>query len=147
MTRDEILNMPAGREMDALVAEKVMGWKFIIRDDGHKYWGSQDDGFAHGTQQNDDYYEDDEDFHILHWHPSESILAAWEVVEKMPYFELKRYKDNSWNCWSKKCPAGNDTHIMSNTSTGFRCGCEDAWGDTAPLAICRASLLATLEDK
>src|SRR5688572_25998134 len=26
MTRDEILNMPAGRKMDALIAEKVMGW-------------------------------------------------------------------------------------------------------------------------
>ena len=26
MTRDEITNMPAGRELDALVAEKVMGW-------------------------------------------------------------------------------------------------------------------------
>lgn len=27
MTRDEIMNMPAGRKMDALVAEKVMGLK------------------------------------------------------------------------------------------------------------------------
>ena len=30
MTRDEILSMPAGRELDALIAEKVMGW-FITR--------------------------------------------------------------------------------------------------------------------
>jgi hypothetical protein len=29
MTKDEILNMPAGREMDALIAEKVMGAKWI----------------------------------------------------------------------------------------------------------------------
>lgn len=28
MTRDEILSMPAGREMDALIAEKIMGWKY-----------------------------------------------------------------------------------------------------------------------
>ena len=27
MTREEIMNMKPGRELDALVAEKVMGWK------------------------------------------------------------------------------------------------------------------------
>lgn len=28
MTRDDILAMPAGRELDALVAEKAMGWRW-----------------------------------------------------------------------------------------------------------------------
>ncbi len=29
-THDEILNMQASRELDALIAEKVMGWKKIL---------------------------------------------------------------------------------------------------------------------
>jgi hypothetical protein len=38
MTKEEILNMPAGREMDALVAEKVFGYK-INWDGGVWYIG------------------------------------------------------------------------------------------------------------
>ena len=39
MTRDEILIMAAGREIDALIAEKVMGWKPDISEVIAQAWG------------------------------------------------------------------------------------------------------------
>ena len=57
MTHDEILNMPAGREMDALIAEKV------TKTTTCPYWGSE-------VAETVPHYSTD-------------ISAAWEVVEKM----------------------------------------------------------------
>lgn len=60
MTRDEILAMPAGREMDALITEKVMSGHVKRRSDGTP--------------------------HYLTWTPySTDMGAAWEVVEKMAH--------------------------------------------------------------
>lgn len=61
----------AGRELDALVAEKVMGWAFHPERDPMFQWEAPS---PHG-----------------HWHPyrfepspySSDIAAAWDVVEKM----------------------------------------------------------------
>jgi hypothetical protein len=56
MTRDEILNMPAGREIDALIANRVFGMRI------------------------------DKTFTALVWIPasySTNIAVAWMVVEKM----------------------------------------------------------------
>jgi len=39
MTKDEVLNMEAGREMDALIVEKVMGEPYPSRFDHPKWWG------------------------------------------------------------------------------------------------------------
>jgi hypothetical protein len=58
MTRDEILNMPAGREFDALIAENVMGEKLHKRQDGV--------------------------VHYLDWTPyTTDTRAAWQVVKTM----------------------------------------------------------------
>ena len=59
MIHDDVLKMEAGREMDALVAEKVMGLSYILFD---------------GT---DPHQEE------LTPHYSTDIAAAWEVVEKL----------------------------------------------------------------
>jgi hypothetical protein len=50
----KIQDMPAGREMDALVAERVMGWT-----------------------------KSDVELFINRFHPSSEICCAWEVVEKI----------------------------------------------------------------
>ena len=67
MNRDEILNMPAGREMDALVAEKVMEWHMV------KWvgWCNDNDILMHSV-----------------FFPSTDISAAWEVVEKLTMFSI-----------------------------------------------------------
>ena len=70
MTRDEILSMKPGRELDALVAEKVMGWE---------YFPAQ----ATGTFVRLGYFFDPvsgEAHH--HWSPSTDIAAAWEVEKR-----------------------------------------------------------------
>jgi hypothetical protein len=59
--------MKAGREMDELVATKVMGW--------HKgeSWGGTD-----WFTKDNEYAES-----VFKWNPSEIIADAWQVVEKL----------------------------------------------------------------
>lgn len=113
MTKDEVLNIPAGREMDALVAEKVMRRTATPWD--------------YGDRRKHPYFSTD-------------ISAAWQVVEKMMretvgclYFDLY-----------------GDTMISSRHPTEFTCrirmnGEHVGRAKTAPLAICRASLLCVME--
>lgn len=119
-------DMPAGREMDALVAEKVMGWilspaKWLVRDRkaiaipgnpiGPKTWEDLD---APGLPR----YSTD-------------IAAAWQVVEKLfaigSFFSVE--SPNNGVGWSCGITRGRDT-------------IEYILADSAPLAICRAALLA-----
>jgi hypothetical protein len=62
LTKDEILNMPAGREMDALIAEKVMKLKM---EGSHHYWMNGAGAVASIPRYSTD------------------IAAAWDVVEKI----------------------------------------------------------------
>jgi len=62
MTREEIMAIVPGNELDALVAEKVMGYKITTGSTGEKYL----DGFS--ISKIPSY--------------SEKISAVWEVVEK-----------------------------------------------------------------
>lgn len=134
MDREYILNLPEGDEINNLVAEKVMGWHkgIVTFSDGSTFSGKEDwldekGRYRCGIKKDDGWYEDDEDFNLLHWHPSESILWAWEVVEKMEdsNFCLDRNGD--------LCPSGLWQCIIKG---------EVANADTPSLAICRAALLA-----
>ena len=108
--------MNAGRELDALVAEKVMGW--VDYDTDTESWriGESDLG--------------------THWRPvegarfSKDIAAAWEVVGYMRAkdewaFSLGTDTDGDWDAtfWE-----GDTFH--------------DATADTAPHTICLAALKA-----
>ena len=71
MTRDEILKLEAGRELDALVAEKVMGLLVTNHGTAKIIYGKVEvDGKEHVTFSPVRPYSTD-------------IAAAWEVVEKM----------------------------------------------------------------
>jgi hypothetical protein len=138
LTDDEIRNLPAGPEMNALIATEVMGWHMITDEYGRKHWEDAV-GFTAGMNWNDDF-EDDEDFHILHWHPSESILWAWEVMEKLNKIGL--HVDVHENVPYR----GHDENLSECLLTYYWNEEEEpmifqAIGDTAPLAICRAALL------
>lgn len=127
MTRDEILAMPPGREMDALVAEKVMGW---------------------GKPETDVFCRECLDPTVQHWERpggyrcgdryafSLDPAAVWMVVEEL--VEMGRYPtihigptedDDEPVCFVtlvnplEECPPALDM----------------------PHAICRASLLAVME--
>lgn len=60
--------MNPGRELDALVAEKVMGWR---------HWESS---YAVGPKPH--WITPDGDSRV-EWSPSTDIAAAWEVVDKL----------------------------------------------------------------
>jgi ABA sandwich protein len=126
LTRDEILNMPAGREMDILMIDIVggglidkaihynasMGIRYAIQDDG--VWKFQP-GLA------------------WLWSTSTEIAAAWEVVDKFYSMKLDKYSNGSeWRCYIVGEKDGKNADGNSIA-------------DTAPLAICRAALLAVME--
>jgi hypothetical protein len=76
MTTDEIRALPAGRELDALVARRVMGWRRAgNRLDGY-FWQTVrgPSGYAAGRLTG---------LYLRPWNPSADIAAAWEVKEAM----------------------------------------------------------------
>ena len=112
------------RELDALVAEKVMGWKEEFDGlnmrwtlDGERWAG--DSGYVNG------------------WSPSTRISHAWQVVEKMlpaighiyPAVDLE---------------TGELLHWCAVVETGDTSR-QGVTADTAPRAICLAALKAVGE--
>lgn len=82
MTTEDINKMEAGIEMDALVAEKVMGWEVLFPIDQIDYRLAElRDPLTCDT------------WHMATWHPSTFIADAWKVVEKVkeplrsPYYD------------------------------------------------------------
>ncbi len=102
MTCDEIRALPAGPELDRLVAERVMGWEGRV-------------GFT----------------------PSRDIAFAWQVVD---YLTQVR----QWSDFHVEYSCGGSPNDPPGWLAYFP-GATDATGETAPLAICRAALLAILE--
>jgi hypothetical protein len=116
--------MDAGREMDALVAEHLMGWRLVKRGrrvaTGPDYEGP---GEILGFSGNADARR-----WIAQVCPAYSteIAAAWSVVELFP-------------------ETGRGLHLMQSMARGGRWRCtfdmeDGVWGDTAPHAICLAAL-------
>ena len=137
MTRDEMLAMKAGRELDALVAEKVMGWRST------KGW---EDCWATGAGPY--YWPGDGRMPVGHAAFSTDIAPAWKVMEKMVengYCPAILSDDNghwalSLDGW-QNVPDGDEPQDITTTFL-----VEAAlWADTVPLAICRAALLAVME--
>ena len=125
----------AGRELDALVAEHVMGLKPCSR------WGGSG-GRTYVIHRNDDcdvsseisgtYCFDVSGEHLTHY--SASISGAWQVVEKLRkegFFIFISY--DSVDIWDvsfypvPQCDGGDIVPLMKNACV-------------APLAICRAAL-------
>ena len=106
MTKEEILNMPTGREIDERVG-------YIVYPDAKKH------GFIVCPKYSTD------------------IKDAWEVVEKLC---------NENGCDILKVCKRDPELLRGEWSCNFGLGCE-AFGETAPLAICRAALLSTFVEE
>lgn len=79
MTKEEILNMPAGPEIDALFAEKVMGWhetNIGLTWERAFYWTDRE-----GKRQR----------LVSNFNPSINISHAFEGEEKVKPNEMHRY--------------------------------------------------------
>jgi hypothetical protein len=122
MTREQIEQMPAGREMDTLIAERVLGWTFHPssfeqaepsewRKDGRKIWAAP-------------------------FTPSVNIAAAWEVFDPM-HVPLEKSQEGTWLVYRPE-RKGETGEWLGITILGR--------ADTAPLAICRAALILALHE-
>jgi hypothetical protein len=122
----------AGRELDALVAEKVMGKTIIY--------------LRTALLDREPFIECDPEqgshLSLLPWY-STDIAAAWEVVEKLASVVYEA-ADSSWQQTVRvySCPtAANCWHCEISREFGRGENCL-ATGDTASEAICLAALAA-----
>ena len=118
----KIEEMEAGPEMDALVAEQVMGWHWGEAEDGVATWTHTDSGIAWAVAEPT-------------FSPSTNIADAWQVVEKLIglgyWISLSHNGNQHAACW--------DFRLCDRATESKR---EIAIEATAPLAICRAALKA-----
>ena len=137
MNRDEIHNMPAGLEIDELIARTVMEqspcdkWQIDHVDTvAGTVWGLEGGTCNHQTGK---CYPE-----RLPPHYSSNIEAAWLVVEKISdrfYTSI----NNDLGIWN--------VDFWSDWKEGDDDPCHPATGETLPLAICRAALLATIKEE
>lgn len=118
-----------GRELDALVAERVMGWEQhdfhhvgdFVRPDAWRRF-AENGHFAHHIQPHE----------WMRWQDvpaySTDIAAAWQVVEKM--------KAEGYEACIDSDSDGDWSVIFTMNGEGIWCSVKK----DAPLAICRAAL-------
>lgn len=114
-------NMKPGQEMDALVAEKVMGWTIYDPRENPEYYEPGGRVYGQPVGRIDDVAREIPKL-------STDIGAAWMVVEKMR--EMGKYV-------SVECYSGKSHEIFP-----YICDIEDTATNakTAPWAICVAAL-------
>lgn len=150
LTREQI-EAAEGRELDALVAERVMGWKWVKIPDfsREKQLGVRWNRIRAlcppcGNPPADMREKTIDTGHLKPF--STDIAAAWLVLERMKSmgWEVSVTWEN-WNecpgepleyCWSA------EYNYYTNDERDFRQAFAQA--DTAPLAICRTALLVAL---
>lgn len=130
MTREtDVRAMPAGRELEAMVAECVMGWE---------YFGQQSMGPPIFRIPSPAGFRTSDSPSF-----SEEIAAAWVVVEAM---RAKGYGFEIWARDSEDIPLQNGEAWAAEFTLPGGFLTDRRWkgsADSAPLAICRAALLAT----
>lgn len=133
LTRDEILNMPAGRGLDALIAIKLLGLSVehlpVVYEEGYTEDGT--DGWSGFVCPRCRRPEDMLDEPCAKNY-STDISAAWKVVDKLNRdgWYVSVFTGHKFEC----------ALSHPNPKRGNYCK-----GETAPLAICRAALLAVTD--
>lgn len=120
------IGMKAGRELDALIAEKVMDWNWVnVFSNALMIVPPIGDKLRHTHKYVDKGIPDNMP------HYSTNIADAWRVVEKL--------QENDWEVIIET--RSNETEVKAKGRMG---GWIDMYGiaETAPLAICLAALKA-----
>ena len=131
--------MKAGRELDALIAEKVMGWS--SQADG-LYWDTGNHrtrlvlGSIIAKKRKEMGLENAQDFVFA---PSTNISDAWEVVRKMGMVLIENSgeafgKLDEWNVQFVGHDKEGEPHWVSESA------------ETVELAICLAALKAVSQE-
>lgn len=149
MTREEIMAL-SGRELDAAVAEHVMGWRPRWVEEP-PYWMAWEVELPNGDMlygtivskavPQPAWYDDRDGVRCPRF--STDIDAAWEVVERLTELVIDEI--------DLTVEVKNGVEIR-NVAEGWLCsiycGCEqlvETRAQSAPEAICRAALLAALK--
>lgn len=147
--REKILTMEPWRELDSKVAEIVMGWVAWEEKRGeylHVIFQKPGDREPYRSERNWEqaatryrqisFSEIDHHKHIVHGMRdfSTDISAAWEVVEKFHEVSVKRFETMKGHRYWCKIEIDYDSEPII------------AQGDTAPEAICKAALLAVMDN-
>lgn len=144
MTKEEILKMEAGRELDALIAERIFGWKEGTLEE----YKAQVEKYGEGATAFDE-------MNILP-HYSAEIAAAWEVVKMMAdqgieVIVAEGFHGNLSACLMFEGIATpyppKDVFFNLASLQHPRRWHENVQAETVPLAICRASLLYAEKDE
>ncbi len=137
-----MINLPAGPDLDRLIAEKVMGWKptYTHVSGNLVSYGDRVITKSHATVIQS---KEDGSAKRIDFQPSRDIEHAWEVVEQLQKptqnLILFRTESGTWIAgWQEGdtdlgfCSANHfDDHVLHGGEA-----------DTAPLAICRSALKA-----
>lgn len=127
MESEDIINLQAGRELDALVAEKIMEWYKIrlMNSQGKADYRGFPQGIYSITK-------------VRRY--STDLKNAWEVVEKMHELD--------WKCTHTFfSPSARmiGHHAEYWKGSGGWMKSKSATAETFPLAVCKAALLALFE--
>jgi len=121
MNKEQILSVKPGPELDRLVAERVMGWQYDLLRDA---WAKADGSYAYAEV----------------WKPSTDIAAAWDVVQCLI---SKSFNVEVWNTVElDQDGEWRTAWVVDVRSTQHGASTYRAQAPSAPLAICRAALLA-----
>lgn len=148
MTRDLILAMEAGPEMDALVAEQVMAWRRHLRNTAHWTDAASENRIGDYTLRA-----------TSDWSPSRDIAAAWAVLRHLVGKQHHRVVINDggenrmnpgYVAWVRErfeiqIEPDLVFCVISGPALDTRGFATVRDLDGLPLAICRAALLTTLE--
>lgn len=118
MTRDDVLTLENGRELDALVAEKVMG--YIVNKANA---GDFDDGGLYIIEH----------YRYKPFRPSTNISDAWKVLDKMRETNKRAFTNEMYL-------------IMNPNREAFQIAPIDLIWYMNPLNICKAALLVLLNE-
>lgn len=125
MNKEEILKLPAGYDLDLLIAEKIMGWKWFHHEEA-SYFRRND--YSDYLIIVDKTIGEMNVFNYPLTKYSLEINSAWEVVNKLIYsgyrFDLNLVGGGVW---------------MATFSHPQNGGAK-AEAESVPLAICRAAL-------
>lgn len=116
--------MNASRELDKLIAEKIMGWT-ELEFKNPQYAGSVELYGAKPGERASPYTGAKAKYVVPKY--STDISAAWEVVEKLKWAEPEISWSDEQHCWHAMFRKGRSSGVSSGA-------------DTAPLAICLAAL-------
>lgn len=137
LTREKILSMEPGRELDALVAKHVKGCEnapsifYSDLDITKSYYCIV--GSPASEEVNVIEYIDGEWIQYS-FNPSTDISAAWEVLEKMKQKDYLFSITNTVGGW----------YVVSLTDWGGNCNIYKVENKPVPEAICKAALLAVM---